>query len=57
MKNQSIVNTQEHEAWPRGFDIRAQYAEQQELLTAEFSEMVDIAPPRDIPLQGKDKND
>jgi len=57
MKNQSTVSTQEHEAWPRGFDIRAEYSEQQELLTAEFSPMVDDAQQRDIPLQGKDKND
>jgi hypothetical protein len=57
MKNLSTANTQEHEAWPRSFDIRAEYSEQQELLTAEFSPMVDVAPQRDIPLQGKDKND
>lgn len=57
MRNPITVNTQEPEAWPRDFDIRAQYAEQQELLTTERPSTVDIAAQRDIPLQGKDKND
>lgn len=57
MNPQSTVSIPETESWPRDFDIRVQYAEQQELLIAPFPPMVDIAPQRDIPLQGKDKND
>lgn len=55
MNPQSTVSIQETESWPRDFDIRVQFAEQQELLIALFPPTVDIAPPRDIPLQGKDK--
>ncbi|MCO8165431.1 hypothetical protein NJC38_25150 [Pseudomonas sp. 21LCFQ010] len=56
---QSINNTngEAPENWPRDFDIRAHYAEQQELLTPDAYQSVDAAVERDTPLQGNHKND
>jgi hypothetical protein len=57
MQNQSNVSEEAPLAWPRDFDFRAQYAEQQELLAAAPSPTIDIAAKLDIPLQGNHQND
>ncbi|MCQ9426810.1 hypothetical protein NRB16_25150 [Pseudomonas sp. LJDD11] len=45
------------ENWPRDFDIRAQYAEQQELQIDDVSPTVAVTVQQDTPLQGNHKND
>lgn len=47
------ANGEAYENWPRDFDMRADYAEQQELLTHEASQSANIAVRHDTPLQGE----
>ncbi|WP_282348217.1 hypothetical protein [Pseudomonas sp. PS01301] len=57
MHNINNANGEASENWPRDFDIRADYAEQQELLAHDACQSVDIAVQHDTPLQGDRLND
>lgn len=57
MHNINNANGEASENWPRDFDIRADYAEQQELLAHDARQSVDIAVQHDTPLQGDRLND
>lgn len=49
----SPVEEQLTESWPRDFDYRAQYAEQQELICADSHPEVDSDAQRAIPLHSE----
>jgi hypothetical protein len=57
MQNITPIDDEANESWPRDFDIRAQYAEQQELLNADFCSTPGSAAPRAQLSQGNYTND
>lgn len=57
MQKITPIEDEANESWPRDFDIRVQYAEQQELLSHDVSSTPESASERATLSQGNYTND